>query len=54
MKKLSLLCTTCSFSLLKDESISGEFAGDRTEYSLTVTKHYRANPKKKGKDFKYG
>ena len=54
MKKLSLLCTAYSFSLLKDEGISDEFAGYGTRYSLTVTKHYRVNPKKKGKDFKYG
>ena len=39
--------------LLKEEDISGEFAGDGTGYSLTVTKHYRTNPKKKGKDFRY-
>jgi len=30
--------------LLKVEGISGEFAGDGTGYSLTVTKHYRINP----------
>ena len=28
-------------------------AGDGTGYSLTVTKYYRTNPKKKGKDFRY-
>ncbi len=39
--------------LLKDESISGEFSGDGTGYSLTITKHYRSNPKKRGKDFRY-
>ena len=43
--------------LLKDKGISGEFAGDGTGYSLTVTKHYRThyrtNPKKKGKEFRY-
>ncbi len=39
--------------LLKDEGISGEFSGDGTGYSLTVTKHYRSNPKKKGRDFRY-
>ncbi|CAD7768614.1 hypothetical protein FHEFKHOI_00352 [Candidatus Methanoperedenaceae archaeon GB50] len=53
MKKLSLLCTAYSFSLLKDEGISDEFAGYGTRYSLTVTKHYRNTPKKKGKDFRY-
>jgi len=30
--------------LYPDEDISGEFAGDGTGYSLTVTKHYRTNP----------
>ena len=39
--------------LLKDEGLSGEFAGDGSRYSLTITKHYRSNPKKKGKDFRY-
>ncbi len=39
--------------LLKDEGVSGEFAGDGTGYSLTVTKHYRNGPKKRGKDFRY-
>jgi len=38
---------------LKEEGISGEFAWDGTDYSLTVTKHYRTNPKKKGKEFRY-
>jgi len=39
--------------LLREEGVSGEFAGDGTGYSLTVTKHYRSDPKKKGKDFRY-
>jgi len=39
--------------LLREESISGEFAGDGTGYSLTVTKHYRNNPKKRSKEFRY-
>ncbi|AAB89033.1 ISNCY-like element ISA1214-6 family transposase [Archaeoglobus fulgidus] len=39
--------------LLKDEGVSGEFSGDGTGYSLAITKHYRSNPKKKGKDFRY-
>ncbi|CAD7769489.1 hypothetical protein FHEFKHOI_01761 [Candidatus Methanoperedenaceae archaeon GB50] len=47
MKNSSSLCTTSSFSLLKSEGISGEFTGDGTGYSLTVTKHYRTNPKKR-------
>jgi len=41
------------FVLLREEGVSGEFAGDGSGYSLTVTKHYRSNPKKKGKDFRY-
>lgn len=32
--------------LLKDEGISGDFSGDGTGYSLSVTKHYN-NPEKK-------
>ena len=39
--------------LLREEGVSEEFAGDGTGYSLTVTKHYRRDPKKKGKDFRY-
>jgi len=39
--------------LLKDEGVSGEFAGDGTGYSLTITKHYRSNPKKRSKEFRY-
>ena len=39
--------------LLREGGVSGEFAGDGSGYSLTVTKHYRSSPKKKGKDFRY-
>lgn len=39
--------------LLEDEGVSGSFAGDGTGYSLTITKHYRSDPKKRGKDYKY-
>lgn len=39
--------------LLRDEGVSGEFSGDGTGYSLTVEKHYRSSPKKKGKDYDY-
>lgn len=39
--------------LLKDEGISGNFAGDGTGYSLTITKHYASDPKRKGKDYRY-
>jgi len=39
--------------LLREEGVSGDFAGDGTGYSLTITKHYRSNPEKKGKDFRY-
>ena len=39
--------------LLKDEGVSGDFSGDGTGYSLTVTKHYRTSPKKKGKGYLY-
>jgi transposase len=39
--------------LLEEEGISGEFSGDGTGYSLTIEKHYRSNPKKKGTDYRY-
>jgi len=39
--------------LLREEGVSGEFAGDGSGYSLTITKHYRSNPKKRSKDFRY-
>lgn len=39
--------------LIQDEGASGNFSGDGTGYSLTVEKHYRSNPKKKGKDYDY-
>lgn len=39
--------------LLEEEGVSGSFAGDGTGYSLTVEKHYRKNPGKKGKDYRY-
>ena len=39
--------------MLKKEGVSGTCAGDGTGYSLLVTKHYRTDPKKTGKDFRY-
>lgn len=39
--------------LLRDEGVSGNMAGDGTGYSVTISKHYRSNPKKKGKDYRY-
>lgn len=39
--------------LLRDEGVSGDITGDGTGYSVTVTKHYRSNPHKKGRDYKY-
>jgi len=39
--------------LLREEGVSGSFAGDGTGYSLTVTKHYRTRPKKGSKDYRY-
>jgi len=39
--------------LLEEEGVSGDFSGDGSGYSLSITKHYRSNPKKKGKDFRY-
>lgn len=37
--------------LLKDEGISGDFAGDGTGYSVKVESHYRNDPKKFGKKY---
>ena len=39
--------------LLQDEGVSGDFSGDGTGYSLTVSKHYRSDPKKEGGDYVY-
>jgi len=39
--------------LVRDEGVSGDLSGDGTGYSLTVTKHYRTSPKKKGKGYLY-
>lgn len=39
--------------LLKEENVSGDMTGDGTGYSVTVTKHYRSNPNKRGKDYRY-
>jgi transposase len=39
--------------LLKDENVSGNMSGDGTGYSLSITKHYNSNPKKRGNDYKY-
>lgn len=39
--------------LLKDEGTSGNMTGDGTGYSLSITKHYRSDPKKKGKSYAY-
>jgi transposase len=37
--------------LLKD--VSGNFSGDGTGYSLSITKHYNSKPEKRGRDYKY-
>ena len=39
--------------LLQDEGVSGDFSGDGTGYSLTVSRHYRSDPKKEGGDYVY-
>ncbi|MBU7011506.1 MAG: ISNCY family transposase [Theionarchaea archaeon] len=39
--------------MLNKEGVSGKFAGDGTGYSLLITKHYRTDPKKKAKDYRY-
>ncbi len=37
--------------LLKDEGVSGDYAGDGTGYSVSVEHHYRTHPNKYGKKF---
>jgi len=39
--------------LLRDEGVSGDFSGDGTGYSLSVTKHYRTDVSKKGRGYLY-
>ena len=39
--------------LLREEGVSDDFSGGGTGYSMTITKHYRTNPMKKGKDYIY-
>jgi Transposase len=39
--------------LLEDEGTSGSFSGDGTGYSLSIAKHYRSDPEKKGKKYRY-
>jgi len=39
--------------LLHDEGVSGDFSGDGTGYSLSVTKHYRTDVSKKGHGYLY-
>jgi len=39
--------------LLMDEDVSGDLAGDGTGYTLTVSRHYRSDPKKRGKAYRY-
>jgi len=39
--------------LLQEEGVSGHTAGDGTGYSLTVERHYRSDPEKSGKDYRY-
>ena len=39
--------------LLRDEGVSGDFSGDGTGYSLSVTRHYRSDVSKKGHGYLY-
>jgi len=39
--------------LLRDEGVSGDFSGDGTGYSLSVTRHYRTDVSKKGQGYLY-
>jgi len=40
--------------MLDKKGVSGKFAGDGTGYALLIAKHYSTDPKKKGKDYRYG
>ena len=46
-------CLHNLFLLLLDSKCELDCAGDGTGYSLTITKNYRSNPKKRSKDFRY-
>jgi transposase len=39
--------------LLEEEGVSQSYAGDGTGYSLSITKHYRSSPRKKGRDYRF-
>jgi len=39
--------------LIRDEGVSGDFSGDGTGYSLSVTRHYRTDVSKKGHGYLY-
>ncbi|WP_457556147.1 ISNCY family transposase [Candidatus Pyrohabitans sp.] len=39
--------------LLQEEGVSGSFSGDGTGYSLSIARHYRSSPEKKGKDYRF-
>lgn len=39
--------------LLKEEGISGNFSGDGSGYTLSVEKHYKTDPAKRGKKYLY-
>lgn len=41
------------FVLLLNGKTSGRLAGDGTGYSLTITKRYASNPKKRGRSYRY-
>jgi len=52
-KEVSMVLHNLFILLLQDEDISGNFSGDGTGYSFTVTRHYRSDPKKSGKKYGY-
>ncbi len=39
--------------LIEEEGCSGKLAGDGTGYSLSVERHYRSDPEKSGRDYRY-
>lgn len=51
--EVSIVLHNLFILLLKDEGISGDFAGDGTGYTLTVARHYRTRTAKYGRDFLY-
>ena len=39
--------------LLEEEGVSGDFTGDGSGYSLTVSRHYRSDPRRSGGEYRH-